>query len=130
MTKGRDLPQGSVDLIVTAMEDQEMWQKERCQPCHRAAVAWAEALGAALEELLQDYRLLVCQLEQSMAAGGRTLHQLWFHLQGSLHSSNCSTSWSPPSRPTRPAAAPPSPSSTTASSTAPATQSRRRSCNS
>lgn len=46
MTKGRDLPQGSVDLIVTAMEDQEMWQQERCQPWHRAAVAWAEARRA------------------------------------------------------------------------------------
>jgi hypothetical protein len=43
VTKGRDLPQGSVDLIVRAMEDQEMWQQERCQPWHRAAVAWAEA---------------------------------------------------------------------------------------
>ena len=43
VTKGRDLPQGSVDRIVRAMEDQEMWQQERCQPWHRAAVAWAEA---------------------------------------------------------------------------------------
>jgi hypothetical protein len=43
VTKGRDLPQGSVDLIVRAMEDQEMWQQERFQPWHRAAVAWAEA---------------------------------------------------------------------------------------
>ena len=45
-----------------------------------------QALGAAQQELLHDYRLLVCQLERSMTASGLTLHQLWFHLQGSLHS--------------------------------------------
>jgi hypothetical protein len=130
MTKGRDLPQGSVDLIVTAMEDQEMWQKERCQPCHRAAVAWAEALGAALEELLQDYRLLVCQLEQSMMAGGLTLHQLWFHLQGSLHSLKLLDQLVTTIAAHQTSGGATLASSTTASSTAPATQSRRRSYNS
>ena len=65
---------------------------------YSAVVAWLEdgalattglvnqALAAAVEELLHDYRLLVCQLEQQAAGGGLTLHQLWFHLQGSLHS--------------------------------------------
>jgi len=46
VTKGKDLPNGSantVDLIVTAMEDQEMWSQERCQPWHRAATSWAES---------------------------------------------------------------------------------------
>ena len=46
VTKGKDLPQDSVDLIVTAMEDQEMWSQERCQPWHRAAVCWAETKRA------------------------------------------------------------------------------------
>jgi len=46
ITKGKDLPQSSVDLIVTAMEDQEMWSQERCQPWHRAAVSWAESQRA------------------------------------------------------------------------------------
>ena len=46
VTRGKDLPKGSVDLIVTAMEDQEMWSQERCQPWHRSATAWAEACRA------------------------------------------------------------------------------------
>jgi len=46
VTKGKDLPKGSVDLIVTAMEDQEMWSQERCQPWHRNATAWAESCKA------------------------------------------------------------------------------------
>lgn len=44
-----------------------------------------QALAAAIEELVHDYRLLVCQLEQGINSG-LSLHQLWFHLQGSLHS--------------------------------------------
>lgn len=44
--RGRDLPAGSVDLVVTAMEDQEMWSQERCQPWHRGAVSWAEGRRA------------------------------------------------------------------------------------
>ena len=39
-----------------------------------------QALGAAIEELVHDYRLLVCQLEQGINSG-LSLHQLWFHLQ-------------------------------------------------
>jgi len=46
VTRGKDLPKGPVDLIVTAMEDQEMWSQERCQPWHRSATAWAEACRA------------------------------------------------------------------------------------
>ena len=46
VTRGKDLPKGAVDLIVTAMEDQEMWSQERCQPWHRSATAWAEACKA------------------------------------------------------------------------------------
>merc|ERR1719147_596014 len=46
VTKGKDLPKGSVDLIVTAMEDQEMWSQERCQPWHRNATSWAESCRA------------------------------------------------------------------------------------
>ena len=56
VNRGKDLPGGSVDLIVTAMEDQvhfkrknediicvqEMWSQERCQPWHRDAVTWAQ----------------------------------------------------------------------------------------
>ena len=66
---------------------------------YSAVVAWCEetvglgdtglvnqALAAAIEQLVHDYRLLVCQLEQGLAGGGLTLHQLWFHLQSSLHS--------------------------------------------
>jgi len=34
----------SVDLIVTALEDHEMFSQERCQPWHRAAIQWAEGL--------------------------------------------------------------------------------------
>ena len=39
-----------------------------------------QALAAAIEELVHDYRLLVCQLEQGINSG-LSLHQLWFHLQ-------------------------------------------------
>jgi len=46
ITRGKDLPKGPIDLIVTAMEDQEMWSQERCQPWHRSATAWAEACRA------------------------------------------------------------------------------------
>jgi len=46
VTRGKDLPKGAVDLIVTSMEDQEMWSQERCQPWHRSATAWAEACRA------------------------------------------------------------------------------------
>jgi len=46
VSRGKDLPKSSVDLIVTAMEDQEMWSQERCQPWHRSATAWAESCRA------------------------------------------------------------------------------------
>ena len=36
------LPSTTVDLIVVALEDQEMWSQERCQPWHRAATKWAQ----------------------------------------------------------------------------------------
>lgn len=44
-----------------------------------------QALAAALGCLLQDYRVLICQMERRQGEGGLSLHQLWFHLQGSLH---------------------------------------------
>jgi gamma-tubulin complex component 2 len=44
-----------------------------------------QALVAAVELLLQDYRVLVCQLETSWRGGDLSLHQLWFQLQSSLH---------------------------------------------
>jgi hypothetical protein len=40
VTRGKDLPKGSVDLIVTAMEDQEM------SALAQVATAWAEACRA------------------------------------------------------------------------------------
>ncbi|XP_023341379.1 enhancer of mRNA-decapping protein 3 [Eurytemora carolleeae] len=46
VTKAKDLPKGSVDAVVTALEDEEMWSQQRIQPWHRAAVAWAEGLKA------------------------------------------------------------------------------------
>jgi len=46
VNRGRELPGGSVDLVVTAMEDQEMWSQERCQPWHRDAVTWAQTCRA------------------------------------------------------------------------------------
>ena len=46
VTRAKDLPKGSVDIIITALEDQEMWSQDRCQPWHRAAVAWAAACKA------------------------------------------------------------------------------------
>jgi len=42
VTRASQLPTSTVDLIVTALEDQEMWSQERCQPWHRAATAWAQ----------------------------------------------------------------------------------------
>ena len=43
-----------------------------------------QALAAAIEELVHDYRLLICQLEQGINTG-LSLHQLWFHLQACFH---------------------------------------------
>jgi len=40
------LPSTTVDLIVVALEDQEMWSQERCQPWHRAATKWAQGSRA------------------------------------------------------------------------------------
>jgi len=59
-------------------------------------VAWCEqvdktdglvnqALAAALDLLLDDYRMLICQLEQSLNKGQLTLHQLHHQLQSSKH---------------------------------------------
>lgn len=44
-----------------------------------------QALVAALELLLQDYRVLVCQLETSWRQDQLSLHQLWYQLQASRH---------------------------------------------
>jgi hypothetical protein len=46
VSRAKDLPKGSVDIILTALEDEEMWSQDRCQPWHRAAVAWAAACTA------------------------------------------------------------------------------------
>jgi len=46
VTKGKDLPKTSVDVIVNALEDEEMCVQQRIQPWHRAAVAWASGLKA------------------------------------------------------------------------------------
>jgi len=46
VTRAGQLPATTVDLIVTALEDQEMWSQERCQPWHRAATAWAQGCRA------------------------------------------------------------------------------------
>lgn len=46
VSRAKDLPKGSVDIILTALEDQEMWSQDRCQPWHRSAVAWAAASRA------------------------------------------------------------------------------------
>jgi len=48
VTKAKDLPKTSVDAIVTALEDDEIWSQQRIQPWHRAAVAWAEGLKAPI----------------------------------------------------------------------------------
>ena len=42
VTRASQLPDTAVDLIVTALEDQEIWSQERCQPWHRAAIQWAQ----------------------------------------------------------------------------------------
>ena len=41
VSKAGQLPSSAVDLIVTALEDQEMWSQERCQPWHRSVSSWA-----------------------------------------------------------------------------------------
>ena len=46
VSRPADLPPGPVDLVLAAMEDQEMWSQERHQPWHRAATAWATACPA------------------------------------------------------------------------------------
>lgn len=46
VTRAKDLPKGAVDIIITALEDQEMWSQDRCQPWHRSAMAWATASKA------------------------------------------------------------------------------------
>jgi len=45
-----------------------------------------QALVSALDLLLHDYRVLVCQLEGEWRKGDLTLHTLWFRLQNSIHS--------------------------------------------
>jgi len=46
--KAKELPKTSVDVIVTALEDEMIWAQQRIQPWHRAAVAWAEGLKAPI----------------------------------------------------------------------------------
>lgn len=46
VTRASQLPDTAVDLIVTALEDQEIWSQERCQPWHRAAIQWAQGCRA------------------------------------------------------------------------------------
>lgn len=48
VTKAKDLPKVSVDAVVTALEDDEIWSQQRIQPWHRAAVSWAEGLKAPI----------------------------------------------------------------------------------
>lgn len=43
VNKIKDLNKGAVDLVVVALEDQEMWHQERQQPWHRAATDWVKA---------------------------------------------------------------------------------------
>jgi len=56
-----------------------------CEETDRSAGLVNQALSAALELLLHDYRLLVCQLEQSLARDKLTIHQLHHQLQSSKH---------------------------------------------
>jgi len=56
-----------------------------CEEIDRTDGLVNQALSAALELLLHDYRLLVCQLEQSLARDKLTLHQLHHMLQSSKH---------------------------------------------
>ena len=56
-----------------------------CEEIDRTDGLVNQALSAALELLLHDYRLLVCQLEQSLARDKLTLHQLHHQLQSSKH---------------------------------------------
>ena len=65
VTKDKDLPKGSVDLIVTAMEDQEMWSQERCQPWHRSATAWAEACRSTVLEIDPPPQALVFEVKMT-----------------------------------------------------------------
>jgi len=46
VNKTKDLPKGAVDLVIAALEDQEMWQQERQQPWHRAASSWISGCPA------------------------------------------------------------------------------------
>jgi len=56
-----------------------------CEQTDRSDGLVNQALAAALELLLHDYRLLVCQLEQSLARDKLTIHQLHHQLQSSKH---------------------------------------------
>merc|ERR1719318_401003 len=56
-----------------------------CEEIDRTDGLVNQALSAALELLLHDYRLLVCQLEQSLARDKLTIHQLHHQLQSSKH---------------------------------------------
>ena len=56
-----------------------------CEETDRADGLVNQALSSALELLLHDYRMLVCQLEQSLAKNNLTLHQLHHQLQSSKH---------------------------------------------
>jgi len=52
-----------------------------CEETDRTDGLVNQALSSALELLLHDYRLLVCQLEQSLAKDNLTIHQLHHHVQ-------------------------------------------------
>jgi hypothetical protein len=41
-----ELPSTPVDLIITALEDHEMWQQERSQPWIKSARKWEEGSRA------------------------------------------------------------------------------------
>ena len=99
VTSGKDLPKGSVDLIVTAMEDQEMWSQERCQPWHRSATAWAEACRAPVLAIDPPPHAPAFEVKMTLV-GGLPLHHhppeagscIWptwgypsTHLQGGWH---------------------------------------------
>ena len=61
VTRAKELPSGSVDAIVTALEDEELWSQQRLQPWHRAAVAWAEGFKARTLEGQMLTHILYCR---------------------------------------------------------------------
>ena len=42
----KDLPSCTVDLVVMALDDHDLWEQERSQPWHRAAMRWCKDLRA------------------------------------------------------------------------------------